>query len=124
MSVDELILAANQLNSTDLDQLLQQIVTLRARRTTPAIPEAEALLLQQINQGIGSELATQYQSLRGKREAETLTEQEHNLLVQLSKTIENLGAHRLEALAKLAQLRQMSLVDLMDSLGIPFVTYV
>jgi hypothetical protein len=117
-------LAANQLNSTDLDQLLQQIVRLRAQRSAPTISEAEALLLQQINQGIGSELATQYQFLRGKRDAETLTEQEYDLLVQLSKTIENLGAQRLEALAKLAQLRHMSLVDLMDSLGIPSVTYV
>jgi hypothetical protein len=123
MSVDELILAANQLNETDLDQFLQKIVTLRARRKAPVIPEAEALLLQKINQGISPDLATQYQSLREKREAEMLTENEHEVLIQLSKMIENLGTQRLESLAKLAQIRQMSLLDLMDSLGIPSVTY-
>jgi hypothetical protein len=123
MSVDELILAANQLNETDLDQFLQKIVTLRARRKAPVIPEAEALLLQKINQGISPDLATQYQSLREKREAEMLTENEHEVLIQISKMIENLGTQRLESLAKLAQIRQMSLLDLMDSLGIPSVTY-
>jgi hypothetical protein len=123
MSVDELILAANQLNETDLDQLLHQIVTLRASRKAAVIPEAEALLLQKINQAISPELATQYQSLREKREAETLTENEHEVLIQLSKIIENLGAQRLKALARLAQIRPMSLLDVMDSLGIPSVNY-
>lgn len=123
MSIDELILAANQLNETDLERLLHQIVTLRARRKAPVIPDEEAVLLQEINQGIAPELMAQYQVLREKREAETLTENEYEVLVHLSKMIENLGAQRLAALAKLAQLRQMSLLDLMESLGIPCVTY-
>ncbi|MBO3457313.1 hypothetical protein G7B40_005425 [Aetokthonos hydrillicola Thurmond2011] len=38
--------------------------------------------------------------------------------------IEQFGAQRLEALANLAQLRQVSLSDLMETLGIQPVTYV
>jgi hypothetical protein len=70
MSLDELIQAANQLNETDLDQLLQEVVTLRARRKAPILPEAEALMLQQINQSIPIDLRHQYQTLRAKHEAE------------------------------------------------------
>jgi hypothetical protein len=123
MSLDELIQAANELNELDLDQLLQQVVAMRARRQTPILPEAELLLLQQINQSIPTDRRRQYQQLREKREAETLTPTEHNLLIELSKQIENLGAKRLEALARLAQLRQVSLNSLMETLGIPNLNY-
>jgi hypothetical protein len=123
MSIDELIKAANQLNETDLNQLLHQIVVLRARRKTPILPEEEAELLLKINQGIPSDLRTSYQILREKREAETLDDKEYDSLIQLSNQIEQIGAQRLEALAKLAQLRQVSLLDLMETLGIQPVSY-
>jgi hypothetical protein len=123
MSLDELIHAANQLNETDLDQLLQQVVTMRARRKTPILPEEEVLMLQQINQSIPADLRSQYQALREKREAETLTPTEQETLIDLSKQIENLGATRLESLYKLAQLRQVSLSSLMETLGIPNLNY-
>lgn len=123
MSIDELIKAANQLNETDLNQLLHQIVVLRARRKTPILPEEEAELLLKINQGIPSDIRTSYQILREKREAETLDDKEYESLIQLSNQIEQIGAQRLEALAKLAQLRQVSLLDLMETLGIQSVSY-
>jgi hypothetical protein len=123
MSIDELIKAANQLNETDLNQLLHQIVVLRARRKTPILPKEEAELLLKINQGIPSDLRASYQILREKREAETLDDKEYDSLIQLSNQIEQIGAQRLEALAKLAQLRQVSLLDLMETLGIQPVSY-
>jgi hypothetical protein len=83
MSLDELIQAAHQLDETDLDQLLHQVVVLRARRKTQVLPEEESQLLLQINQGIPADLRARYQSLRHKREAETLTDAEHSALIQL-----------------------------------------
>ena len=124
MSVDELIAAANTLNEPDLDRVLHQIATLRARRKSPFLPEEESKLLLKINQPVPSDLRSNYQVLREKREAETLTDDEHDRLIQLSQQIESIGTQRLEALATLAQLRQTSLVELMKTLGIQPVTYV
>jgi hypothetical protein len=124
MSIDELIKAANQLDETDLDLLLHQVVFLRASRKTPVLPEARAQFLLKINQGIPADLLIQYQALRKKRNAETLTDSEHTNLIQLSNRIEQIGAQRLEALAGLAQLRQVSLLDLMETLGIQPMSYV
>jgi Rad3-related DNA helicase len=124
MSLDELIQAANQLNETELDRLLQQIVTLRAQRKAQALPAKEADLLDLINQGVPADIRVAYQALRAKREAETLTETEYEQLVQLSNQIEHLGAQRLEALATLAQLRQVSLPTLMENLEIETPSYV
>jgi hypothetical protein len=124
MSLDELIQAAQKLDETDLEQLLHQVVVLRARRKAQVLPEEEAQLLLKINQGVPAELREHYQVLRQKREAETLSDDEYNALIQLSNQIEQIGAQRLEALASLAQLRQVSLSDLMETLGIQPVSYV
>ena len=124
MSFDELIKAANQLDATDLDRFLQQVLSLRTRRKAHVLPSEEAQLLEKINQGIPLELRAQYQVLRVKREAEILTDSEYDTLIKLSNQIEQLGAQRLEALATLAQLRQCSLSALMEMLGIQSVTYV
>ncbi len=124
MSLDELIKAANQLDGTDLERLLQQVVVLRTQRKAHVLPAEEAQLLDKINQGIPPELRAQYQVLRAKREAENLTDLEYDTLIQLSNQIEQLGAQRLEALANLAQLREVSLQQLMETLGIQPVNYV
>jgi hypothetical protein len=84
----------------------------------------ELQLLRRIDRGIPADLLAQYQILCQKREAETLTEPEYDRLIQLSTQIEQIGAQRLEALAHLAQLRQVSLLDLMETLGIQPVSYV
>jgi excisionase family DNA binding protein len=63
-------------------------------------------------------LLQQIVALRAKREAETLTEADHEQLIQLSHQIELLGTQRLEALATLAQLRQVALPRLMETLGV------
>ncbi len=124
MSLDELIQAANQLDEADLERLLQQVVILRAHRKANVLPLKEAQLLHKINQGVDPELRAQYQTLRAKKEAETLTDTEYKTLIQLSNTIEQFGVQRLEALANLAQLRQVSLSELMETLDIQPVTYV
>jgi hypothetical protein len=124
MSLDELIKAANQLDEPDLEQLLHQVVVLRARRKAQVLPEEEAQLFLKINQGVPAALRARYQILRQKREAETLTDTEYDTLIQLSNQIEQIGAQRLEALASLAQLRQVSLPEIMETLGIQPVTYV
>lgn len=123
MSLDELLTAANQLSESDLERLLQEVVFLRAQRKAHVLPTEEARLLNKINQGIPRELSTQYQTLRVKREAETLTEEEYQTLIQLSNQIEQIGAQRLEALANLAQLRRVSLSQLMETLAIVPATY-
>ncbi len=124
MSLDELLKAANELDEPQLDRLIHQVAVLRVSRKAQVLPEEEAQLLQQINQGVPTDLRAQYQVLRAKREAETLTKAEHQSLIKLSCQIEQIGADRLEALATLAQLRQVSLTDLMQTLGIQPVTYV
>jgi hypothetical protein len=123
MSIDELLSAANQLSEPDLEILVNQVLLLRARRKAPVLPAQEAALLVQINQGVPLDLHQRYQALAEKRDAETLTEVEYQELLALSDRIEILAAQRVEALAQLAQLRQVSLLQVMEDLGIQSASY-
>jgi hypothetical protein len=118
MSVDELFLAVDDLSEPDFESLVSRVLWLRARRKASVLEPAETQLLLQINRVIPSELYEQYRSLRDKRDDENLTEQEHQELLRVSDKMELFSVQRLEALAKLADLRQVSLLQLMDNLGI------
>jgi DNA-binding Xre family transcriptional regulator len=59
-----------------------------------------------------------YDELIAKRQAETLTSAEYQELLQMTEKIERLEVQRVEYIAELAKLRQTSLTELMDSLGI------
>jgi hypothetical protein len=118
MSVDELLKAVDDLSEPDLDHLVDRALFVRARRKANVLTTEETVLLSAINQGIPSELHDRYEILLEKRDDETLTEAEYAELLEISNQIEAFGVKRIEALAKLATLRQVPLLKLMDDLGI------
>lgn len=90
----------------------------------PHLSRAESELLQRINEGLPAETWRQYHSLLTKRDAGTLTADEQKTLVGLIDTIEIVHARRMGDLVALANLRQTTLEELMDALGIVKPTYV
>jgi hypothetical protein len=124
MSITELLQAVNQLNEPDLDHLLDQVLLLRAKRKNNILSAAETELLLQINQGVPADLHQQYQALKKKRDEGNLVDGEYEELLELSDRIEILAAERAGSLVKLAQLRQVTLTQLMNELGIKAPGYV
>jgi hypothetical protein len=64
------------------------------------------------------EFNERYRELTKKRQEERLTEAEHEALIRLTDEAELKQAERLQALVELARLRNMSLQEVMDALGI------
>jgi hypothetical protein len=118
MSVDELLKAVDELSEADLENLVDRALLVRARRKAPVLTAEETELLLEINQGIATELGDRYQVLLKKRDDETLSEAEYAELLGISNQIESFGVKRVEALAQLAAIRQVSLLKLMNDLGI------
>jgi hypothetical protein len=56
MSISELLQVVNKLNEPDLDQLLDQVLLLWAKRKNNILSAAETDLLLQINQGVPTDL--------------------------------------------------------------------
>jgi hypothetical protein len=117
-SVEELLKAADQLPTDQLEAFVSQALLLQARRRVPYVPEREAELLLKIHEGLPEETRARYYALIDKRDDETLTPEEYKELLRLTDEAEAWNVRWIEALTELAQLRQLSLRDLMDSLGI------
>ncbi|MCX5965975.1 MAG: STAS/SEC14 domain-containing protein [Cyanobacteria bacterium] len=118
MSVDELLKAVDNLSEPDLENLLNRTLFVRARRRGPIATPEESTLLREINRGIPAELNNRYEILADKRDEETLMEVEYQELLEIADQIEASGVKRLESLVKLAELRQVPLLQLMADLGI------
>jgi hypothetical protein len=64
------------------------------------------------------EIESRYKALARKRDAESLTPVEYQELLRLTDRVERFEVQRLEALARLAQLRGLSLKALIKALGL------
>ncbi len=84
----------------------------------PLTANLEASLLQEVGKGFPASWWERYSDLVARREGGELTAGEHRELIQLTDELEALGADRLNALAKLAKLRGVSVQSLMDELEI------
>jgi hypothetical protein len=91
---------------------------LRPQREALHLSQQETALLLRINQGIPAETQRRFDELVTKRQAETITSDELQELIELTDQIEQRDSECLAALIELARLRQITLDDLMDTLGI------
>lgn len=124
VSLDELLNGVAQLDTPELERFVSQVLTLRAKRVAPCLPEEEAGLLEKINQGLSPAAQQRYDELTAKRRAETLTSEEHQELITLIDRIERADAERVQVLSELAQRRKVSVTALMAALGIRPPEYV
>jgi len=118
VSVDELANVAEQLNDEELQRFASRILALRARRTAPSVPRAEAELLMTINQRLPQERQQRYEALIAMRDNASLRRQEYLELLQLTQESESLDVVRVAALIELAQLRGLTVAELADQLQI------
>ncbi|HEY7419923.1 MAG TPA: hypothetical protein VH593_32395 [Ktedonobacteraceae bacterium] len=118
VSADELAKAAERLSTNELRRLIDSLLSIQARRNVPSLSARESALVQTINRGLPADKYARYRELIRKRREETLTEAEYKELLDLTEQSEHMQVERLAALIELAQIRNMTLDDLMDDLGI------
>lgn len=118
LSTDKLLKAVGQLNKSELEQFVSQVINLRAQRLVHSLSQAEAQLIVKINQGLPPEIQKRYYELIDKRREESLGSDEYDELLRLTDQIENLEARRIEYLSELARYRKVSLTELMETMGI------
>jgi uncharacterized protein with gpF-like domain len=123
-SRENLLKAAERLPINELANLVQDLLSLQARRQAPVLSPSEADLLQQINQGLSPEQQTRYHELIEKRLDETLTLAEHQEFMRLNQVVEQFNVTRLKSLVMLAQIRRTTVPQLMTDLGIVEPHYV
>jgi iron-sulfur cluster repair protein YtfE (RIC family) len=104
----------------ELEQLVDQVLALRAERVAPHLSAEESALLSRINQGLPASERVRMRALLEKRDEQTLAPAEWQELTALTDKLELLHADRLAALADLAQVRGVTLDAVIQQLGLHF----
>ncbi len=117
-TTQELLNAVDRLETAELRPFVAQVLARVARRLTPYLDRPESELLEKINHGMPSKTEKRYRELIAARQAETLVPAEMQELIDLTDRAEKIQAERVQHLADLAQLRGVSLAELMTQLGI------
>lgn len=112
----EVLKGVERLETEELEQFLAKVMTIRAQRRAPSLPQVETELLQKINQDVPLEVRSRYDELHEKMLDETLTPDEQQELIELSDQIKFADAERLCHLLRLAELRKVTVDTLMDQL--------
>lgn len=118
LSLDQLLQAVEQLSRPELEEFVPRVVAVRAKRQAPILSKTESTLLSQINQGLPADVQARYDYLIARREEEALSPDEYAELLRLTQQMEALQARRVGYLAELAQIRNISLTQLIDDLGV------
>ena len=119
MSVSEIIKSAAGLDIQDFENLYKKLSALRVQRHgNPTLNNAETKLLSQINTLFPSEKWERLKYLDWKLEFSALNEAEEVESLQLAETYESYSIERLKNLSDLAVLRQVSIEELSEQLGI------
>ena len=115
---NQLLAIAEQLNLSDLEQLMARIIALQAKHKAPSLPKEESELLMKINNGLPSDIQKRFDELVVRRQAEVLTPSEHRELIELTEKIEKSDAERIRCIAKLARVRGVTPETLMKELKV------
>lgn len=118
IELDQLLDGVAQLETTELEKFVEQVASILAQRKATKLHQSESDLLKQIDQSIPDVAQQRYVELSAKLRGQMITPDEHQEFLALIDIVEQTDAERLQHLVELSQLRQVSLNDLMNQLGI------
>ncbi len=117
-SVTDLLDNISQLGKNDFEVFFREILSLRARRVAQVLPQAESVLLGNVYQHLPDDIEQRYEVLSEKRQAQTIQPDEYTELLKLVDIVEKYNVQRLQYIVELANLRKMTVQDLMQQLGL------
>lgn len=117
-SVASLFQEAKRLDNRSLDDFIENIILLRHQRSIPDKQKKEAFLLQKINKSLSIKQIERFRALNEKLSDNDINEEEYAELGVLVEKIEKLNVIRLKYLISLAQLRNVTVLEVMNQLGI------
>ncbi|RMG25662.1 MAG: hypothetical protein D6730_10520 [Bacteroidetes bacterium] len=118
VTFQDLLKGVEKLELNELEEFLQKVLKLRARKVAPSLSEKETVLLTNINREIPPHLSKRFKELDKKRQDEALSKEEQEELTTVLEQIEGINVERIQALAELAHIRQCTLRELVQQLGI------
>ncbi len=111
ITINELLKSVGQLSTLEFEEFFMKIQSLRAQKVPSNVNDEENKLLKQIKTGLLSPKQVRFEYLIARRDARSITEREYQELLKLTEEIERKDIDRLKRIAKLADLKNMSLPE-------------
>jgi len=111
------------LTARQLEKVVEHATLLRLQKQGTVLSDTESKLLKKINHGLAPEQISRLNCLQDRLRQGTLTKKEHRELLLLCDELERQGAARLQALMELAALRETTVGELMDEMGLQEAAY-
>ena len=113
VEVEEILSGISDLGAAEVEDFLQRIALVLANKKAPHLSSEESFLMLKISSGYPPQLLERYVNLKEKH---NLTASEVDELLRISDTFETLDADRLQYLFQLAQIKNMTLGQLLSNL--------
>jgi hypothetical protein len=113
---DDLVQRVSSLNNTDLMFFFEQLNVKISGQKVFATQSEEVILLKQIKTIIPVSVVRRFKTLQTKQHNNSISEKEQEEILMITNFIEEKSATRVELLATLAQIRQISLAELLKQL--------
>ena len=123
LSSEQLLNAARQMPRREFNRFVEDVLRLRANHERGKLSVAESELLSKITQPVPADMRQRYDELLARRDDRTLAPDEEQELLRMTDQVELLEAERMKRLIELAQLRQVSLDEVFQQLGLPPLSY-
>ncbi|MDW3649004.1 MAG: hypothetical protein R8P61_18180 [Bacteroidia bacterium] len=117
-SLGKLFEKFEELSPNEVEIALEKLLSIRASQRAPALGKKETALLQQINDGLTQEELEELSQLIARREAEEISDPELQRLIHLTEKMEQLNVERMQLIAELSSIRNVSIRDLIKELDI------
>lgn len=122
-TVADLLKNVQQLNDAEFEDFFKKLLLLRESSRAGLLSELELTLLQQINERLPKEKQIRFNLLIAKRDAEIINEEEYEELLDLTAEIESLDLKRLKSMTQLAELRKITLPEVVELFNIRPITH-
>ncbi len=117
--VDDVLHGVATLNTAELEDFFQKVAQVLAERKAPHLSNRESELLQKINAGYPDGITKRYEYLLSQSKKQTISTAEQEELIGTSDLFEAFDVKRIELLIELAQLRNVSLDELLENMKQP-----
>ena len=118
LNTQEILQDIIRLDTSSIEELASNLDSIIEKRKQKVDEENEQQLIDKVHQTISTENYKRYQELSQKLRLESITTEEHEELLVLIQKIEASNIERLEHLTTLARLRNISLREVMEQLGL------
>lgn len=123
LSSKQIVSAAQTMPLDELEKLVGNVLAVRAERVAPHLSGEEGKLLRTVQKTLPKKSLQRMKTLQKLRDDEKLSPEGYAELAELIEKLEIIHAERLEAVAKLADLRGVTFQTALEKIGLRLPVY-